>query len=146
MSGSRRGLPRLRPQAAAERRNLRRLQPQAAAAGGRGLPPWRNLRRLRRAAAGGHCPGRCLARNRAFFLSDTAEIRQFYDTCQARPAGIWDDFVDRTRQHASNDRTRPADCQAVMPWILGHYRSNIATFKSLPAELLSTKGSRKLAN
>ena len=59
-------------------------------------------------------PGRCLARNRASVLSDTAEIRPFYGTCQAWPAGIWNDFVDRTRQHASNDRTRPVDCQAAM--------------------------------
>ena len=43
------------------------------------------------------------------------------------------DFVDRTRQHASNRRTRPAECHAAMQWALSHYRANIATFGSLPA-------------
>ena len=33
-----------------------------------------------------------------------------------------------------------------MLWILGHYRANIAAFGSLPAELMSTKGSREYQN
>ena len=35
--------------------------------------------------------------------------------------------VDRTRQHDSNDRIRPADCHAAVLSALGHYQANIAT-------------------
>ena len=78
------------------------------------------------------CACRCLATNRTFQRSDTAETHHIYGTSQIGMGALEATAViglDSTPQ------TTPAYFQAAMLRLLGQCRAKIVIFGSLPAEL-----------